>query len=153
MDENRVIGNGNSLPWPKEKSDLKFFKEKTSGGSLIMGRKTFQGLGTLHLVNRKIYVLTHFNPYSWSVSNLNFQSGSATTHIIKDVNDLPEQDYWVCGGKAVYELFLPKMCEFFVTYIKGQYEGDVIMPEFEKQFKYSKTIDGNMNYHTVWYWK
>ena len=40
MSENRVIGDQGKMPWqlPEE---YRWFKHKTMGGTLIMGRKTF----------------------------------------------------------------------------------------------------------------
>ena len=42
-----VIGNSatNSMPWPRLKKDMQFFKEKTTGGTVIMGRKTYESIG------------------------------------------------------------------------------------------------------------
>jgi dihydrofolate reductase len=150
MSDNRMIGKGHSLPWANDKGDLKFFKEKTIGHNLIMGKTTFKSLGRVHLPFRKIYVLTHhFNSFGWNVS----ATSDASTHIITSLEDLPKQDYWVCGGKSIYELFLPKMAEFFVTYIKGDFDGDVEMPFFENQFSSHREIVRTDNYRTVWYWR
>ena len=44
MAENRVIGNGNKIPWHLP-DDFKWFKAKTMGHILIMGRKTFESIG------------------------------------------------------------------------------------------------------------
>jgi len=39
MDENRLIGSNNQLPWHLP-ADLAFFKRTTMGKPIIMGRKT-----------------------------------------------------------------------------------------------------------------
>jgi dihydrofolate reductase len=153
MDDARTIGKDNDLPWPKQNGDLSFFKEKTWGDNVIFGRKTFQGLGRTCLPNRKIYVMTNFNPYGWSYSEINFSGGKGETRIIQHESDLPAEDFWVCGGKAIYNLFLPKMTECFVTYIKGVFDGNVKMNYFENQFPYQKEIAQTENYRTVWFWK
>jgi dihydrofolate reductase len=44
FDPNKVIGNGNSLPW-KIKEDLILFKELTVNNVVIMGRNTFESIG------------------------------------------------------------------------------------------------------------
>jgi dihydrofolate reductase len=44
MDRKRAIGKGGTLPWHFPE-DLKFFKETTSGGTVLMGRKTFDSIG------------------------------------------------------------------------------------------------------------
>lgn len=43
MDENRVIGKDNNLPW-RLPSELQYVKKITMGHSLIMGRKTMKRL-------------------------------------------------------------------------------------------------------------
>ena len=53
---NRVIGKDNTLIWHLP-NDLKFFKEKTIGHVIIMGRKTFESLPFL-LPNREHWVIT-----------------------------------------------------------------------------------------------
>ena len=52
---NRVIGKDNTLIWHLP-NDLKFFKEKTTGHVIIMGRKTFESLPFL-LPNREHWVI------------------------------------------------------------------------------------------------
>jgi dihydrofolate reductase len=57
MSLNRVIGAGNKIPWHL-KEDFKWFKQNTAGNVVVMGRKTFEGLGK-PLLNRKNLILTH----------------------------------------------------------------------------------------------
>ena len=44
MSENRVIGSQGKIPWHLPE-DFRWFKHKTMGGTLIMGRKTFESIG------------------------------------------------------------------------------------------------------------
>src|SRR2546422_1140737 len=44
MSLNRVIGAGNKIPWHLPE-DFKWFKKMTAGNVVVMGRKTFEGLG------------------------------------------------------------------------------------------------------------
>ena len=44
MDENRLIGSNNGLPWNLP-ADLAFFKRTTLGKPIVMGRKTFESIG------------------------------------------------------------------------------------------------------------
>src|SRR5690242_17876776 len=43
MSRNRVIGNGNSIPW-RIADELKWFRRMTLGCVVIMGRRTFESL-------------------------------------------------------------------------------------------------------------
>ena len=56
MSLNRVIGVKNSLPWHIS-TDLKHFKQITTGHRVVMGRKTYESIGKA-LPNRDNYVLT-----------------------------------------------------------------------------------------------
>jgi dihydrofolate reductase len=138
---NRVIGKANKIPW-YEKEDLKFFKEKTWGHPLIIGRKTYEGLGVPYLNQRGIFVLTK-QSYGWD--NLHYADPRRNVYgevnIISDPSELPDRnDYWVCGGLSIYQLFLPKITEFYVTYIRQDYGGDTVMPPFEDGFAKSEVV-------------
>src|SRR4030095_9032067 len=56
MSENRVIGQGNKIPWHLPE-DFKWFKQTTSGHVVVMGRKTFESIGKA-LPHRHNLVLT-----------------------------------------------------------------------------------------------
>src|SRR5436305_15119378 len=75
MSENRVIGQGNKIPWHLPE-DFKWFKKMTTGQVVVMGRKTFESIGK-PLPNRETIVL----------SRSNFQHAGVGT-----VSDLPELD-------------------------------------------------------------
>ena len=54
---NRTIGYHQQLPWhiPEE---LKHFRETTLNQTLLMGRKTFESMGSRPLPHRQTYILT-----------------------------------------------------------------------------------------------
>jgi dihydrofolate reductase len=56
MSLNRVIGNGNQIPWHLPE-DFKWFKATTTGHVIVMGRKTFESIGK-PLPNRETIVLS-----------------------------------------------------------------------------------------------
>jgi dihydrofolate reductase len=60
MSENRVIGNQGKIPWHLPE-DFRWFKHKTMGGTLIMGRKTFESIGK-PLPGRETLVVTRTSP-------------------------------------------------------------------------------------------
>jgi dihydrofolate reductase len=148
MDPNRVIGFKGQLPW-HYKEDFRFFKKQTEHNVLVMGRTTFDLVGSLP--NRFTYVLTN-DPERLStktqaqVETLDAPSGKALVGIdyayitgeqLRDMCvDYPGRTgyFWVCGGAKVYQEFLPLCSEIYVTHIVDEYEGDVYMPEFEHMF-------------------
>ena len=61
-----VIGQDQTMPW-RLSSDLRRFKKLTMGGTLLMGRKTYDSIGR-PLPGRQTWVLTR-NP-DWSVDGV-----------------------------------------------------------------------------------
>jgi dihydrofolate reductase len=150
MSANRVIGLDNKIPWniPEE---MQFFKKITLGGNLIMGRKTYESIKRTCLPFRDIYTLTNFNKYGWTKSEFNFKEGKSCTYIINSLNDLPEQDFFVCGGATIYSQLLSQISEFFVSKLHENYEGNVFMPPFEHLFKKQEVILKSDKFETIRY--
>jgi len=105
VDLNNGIGMLNGeLPWHSPE-DLKFFKEKTEHGTVLMGIKTFLSLRRPNgLPNRKNIVLTTM--LGSFVSNECVQVHN-NIDIIRTWNtNNPDGDLWVIGGASIYELVL-----------------------------------------------
>jgi len=137
MGENGVIGNKGGLPWTSIKQDFKWFKEKTDGCIIIVGRVTFDSLPLLK--NRTVNVLTNDIWNKMMIQNVEGNNGCRgrkfNYEMIVDYDQIDLDEMWVCGGKKIYELFLPLINEFYVTHVKGEYEGDTFMPPFEHLFQ------------------
>lgn len=125
MSENRVIGDHGKIPWHLPE-DFRWFKHKTMGGTLVMGRKTFESIGK-PLPGRKTLILTHHPidiPNVETCSNLAlFLTEHLTTH--------SRETYWVCGGGEIYRQLLDNCQYVYLTIIKKQVEGDTFFPSAE----------------------
>ena len=125
MSENRVIGQGNRLPWHLPE-DFKWFKKTTTGHILLMGRKTFESLGK-PLPERTTIVLS--------------RSGFAYpgVRVVQSVAELDFSDeareIFVCGGAQIYAELLPQCSDLYLSVVKGIYTGDAFFPRFEDQFE------------------
>lgn len=125
MDKNNVIGmrDTNKMPWHLPK-DLQYFKERTSGHTIVMGRKTFDSLGRV-LPNRKHIVLTK--------SNHTFPDEVAVIHDFKEVlalaTEYPDEEIFIIGGGSIFEQFISYVDKLYVTTIDETFEGDVYFPE------------------------
>ncbi|SHF55325.1 dihydrofolate reductase [Ornithinibacillus halophilus] len=137
MDRNLVIGANNDLPWHLP-NDLKFFKGKTTGNTIIMGRKTFESIGRA-LPNRKNVVLTS-NPNSLP----------ADVEVISDVDTIlkwnqenPDTEYFVIGGGMLFKEILPYADRMYITRIEEAFEGDTYFPVFsEDEWKITSNEQG-----------
>ncbi|HLS23961.1 MAG TPA: dihydrofolate reductase [Pseudogracilibacillus sp.] len=126
MDKNRVIGYKNDMPWHLPK-DLQYFKERTTGHTIVMGRKTFESLGRV-LPNRKHVVLTR--------TEANFPEEVTVLHSITSLLDYIEErkdeKIFIIGGGNLFSQMLPYVDRMYITEIDEVFEGDVYFPEFDK---------------------
>ncbi len=126
MTSARVIGRDGQLPWHLPE-DLKFFKRTTSGHPVVMGRKTYDSIGR-PLPKRQNIVLTR-DP-TWSVECVD------VIHSPDDLATLTLQDQhvFIMGGEQIYRVFLPRLDELLVSWVRKSHEGDTHFPKFESQF-------------------
>ena len=137
MSENRCIGKENKIPWYVP-NDFKWFKEFTIGGTLIVGKNTFDTLPLLK--NRECLVLVKedkimtANPNQYLVNN-NSMTGQLITMADLESYSQFKRDYLiVAGGAKTYIKLLPYITEFYVTHVNGTYDGDTFMSSFEDSF-------------------
>jgi dihydrofolate reductase len=130
MSLNRVIGNGNQIPWHLPE-DFKWFKATTTGHVIVMGRKTFESIGK-PLPNRETIVLTRG---AWS------HPGVKTIHSLDELPALVgDKQVFICGGAQIYEQTLPLCAELFLTLVKREVAGDAFFPKFEDRFELVEEI-------------
>jgi dihydrofolate reductase len=124
MDENRIIGKDNQLPWSLPE-DLKYFKRVTMGHPIIMGRKTHESIGRV-LPGRENIVITR---------QLNYQSEGCT--VFYSVQELVkycrEQDteVFVIGGAEIFNEMFTFADRLYITLIHESFDGDTYFPEFD----------------------
>lgn len=147
--KNNQIGINNELPWHISE-DLKYFRQTTSGKTVLMGRKTFESIGR-PLPNRKNIVLTrdmNFNP-----------EGVTVIHSFDEALALckAEEDLFIIGGGEIYSLFLPYADYLYITLVDKVIDGDTDFPAYAQQFELIKstagqttTEDGHSFAFTIW---
>ncbi len=130
MSENRVIGQGNTIPWHLPE-DFKWFKQTTTGHVIVMGRKTYESIGRL-LPNRTTIIL----------SRSDFNVPGAI--MLKDLAALQPatagRETFICGGAEIYRQALPLCSDLYLTLVKRTVEGDAFFPPFEAEFELVETV-------------
>jgi dihydrofolate reductase len=133
MSLNRVIGAGNKIPWHLPE-DFKWFKKMTTGQVIVMGRKTYESIGS-PLPNRTTIVLSR--------SPLEI----AGVRVVADLNELGSlqgelagREIFICGGAQIYEQALPLCSDLYLTLVKRNVEGDTFFPPFEDKFVLKEEI-------------
>lgn len=130
--KNYELGKNNDLIW-HFKEDMKFFRETTSGNTVIMGRKTFESLPKA-LPNRKNIVIT---------SNPDYRAeGAFTAGSISEAMKLAQgSDIFIIGGAKIYEQFLPLSDKIYLTQIEAECDtADTFFPHFDKSLYKAQTI-------------
>lgn len=125
QDKNGMIGRDGQLPW-RLPNDLKYFKKMTVGNILVMGRKTFEGMGARPLPDRETIVLTR-DP-SYTAENVQ------VVHSIEKVLDIANQQtkpVFIAGGSKIYQLFLPYCDYLYRTIIDEVFAGDTYMSDVD----------------------
>ena len=151
--KNNIIGKDNSMLW-KLPDDLKRFKEKTSGHTIIMGRKTFESLGGI-LPDRKHIILSR-NP------DFNIDSDCVkVVHSLLELQDYmdDEEEHFVIGGAIIYNLLMPYCKKMYVTQLDKDFEGDTLFPKINDEWKEVSRENGpedginNFSYEYITYIK
>lgn len=124
MDEERVIGIENRLPW-KLSSDMKWFREKTMGKPILMGRKTFESFGAKPLPGRINIVLSRDESFH--------AEGITVVRSIEEALDAAAdaEEVMVIGGASFYEQMLPRADRLYLTLVHTKVKGDTWFPQVD----------------------
>lgn len=124
MDDNRVIGKNNQLPWHLPE-DLKFFKKTTIGHPIAMGRKTHDSIGR-SLPGRENIIITRNKDYSSDGCTV-LSSVEELIQYSKDQN----KEIFVIGGAEIFKAVFPFADRLYITKIYHTFEGDTYFPEID----------------------
>ena len=100
VSNNFCIGKDNDLVI-RNKEDLKLFKHLTLNSNVVMGRKTFESIGSKALPHRYNIILTS-EPSKYTSDHQTFFCDFDFFMEFYDAN----LDYWIIGGAEIYEKFL-----------------------------------------------
>lgn len=139
VDRNWAIGYKNEL-LVRIPEDQKWFREKTTGKAVIMGRKTLESFPNKSpLKNRLNVVIT---------SDMNYSvPGAVVVHSIDEaveaVRDYADDDVYVIGGESIYRQMLPLCSTAHITKVDYAYQADAHFPDLDKEegWKITETSD------------
>jgi len=128
--ENNAIGLNNQLLWHLPK-DMRFFKNTTWGMPILMGRKTFESMGSKPLNGRLNIIITR---------NKNWISEDVTVvHTMEEAIALATKfsynELLVIGGGEIYEMALPLAQKIWLTRVHTTIEGDVYFPRLNAEWE------------------
>ena len=137
VDRNGAIGKGGGLPWHYS-SDMKFFRQQTTGNACLMGYKTWLTLKR-PLKDRLNIVLSRRSEIEPQASVVVLRDKASVISVQKYL----ACDLYVIGGEQIFRAFLEDIDKWFVTEIPLEVEGaDTFMPEnFLEGFKPADSIE------------
>jgi len=137
MSKNRVIGINNQLPWHLPE-DLQFFKDKTKGKIMIMGRKTFDSLpkplpGRFHIVITRQQIENSHPMVQYVESFL------AAYKLAESMLNAWPEEVFIVGGGEIYRQTLPFADTLYLTVIDKNIDGDAYFPEVPSSYELTQS--------------
>ena len=128
VSENNVIGKNNQLPWHLP-TDMKFFKDKTMGHCVIMGRKNYDSIPDRFrpLSGRTNIVVTRQKEFK-AKDVIIVHSIDEAIQAAKERN---EAECFIIGGGEIFRQALSYCDRIYLTRIHHHFEGDVFFPELK----------------------
>jgi len=128
VDENWGIGKENKL-LVSIPSDMKFFREETTGKAVVMGRKTLESFPNgLALKSRTNIVLTRDKNYHVKDAIIVHSIDAA----LEQLKNYDSDNVYVIGGESIYREMLPYCDTAHVTKIEFAYEADTYFPNLDE---------------------
>ena len=134
-DKNWGIGYNNKL-LVSIPSDMKFFRETTTGNVVVMGRKTLESFPNgAPLKNRTNIVLT---------GNRDYQVKDAVIvhsqdELLEELKKYDTEKIYVIGGESVYRMMLPYCDTVYVTKIDRAFQADTFFPDLDEMDEWVMT--------------
>ena len=134
-DRNWGIGYQNEL-LTRIPSDMKFFRSKTIGNVIVMGRKTLESFPNgLPLKQRTNIVLTSKKDYQ--------VKGAVLVHsveeLLEELKKYQEEEIYVIGGESVYRQLEPYCDTAYITRIDHAFQADTYFPNLDASEEWELT--------------
>ena len=128
VDSNWAIGNKGQL-LIRIPADQKRFREITTGGVVVLGRKTMDTFPQKRpLPNRTNIILSTNEEYKVTDAVV----VHSIEQLIDELKSYPDECIFIIGGDSVYKQMLPYCDKVYVTKIDREYEADTYYPNLDE---------------------
>ncbi len=122
MARKRVIGRSGGMPWHLP-ADLRHFKALTLGHPVVMGRRTFESIGSA-LPGRTNIVISR--------SEQTLPEGVlSATGLDAAIEQAAAEQVMIIGGGEIYRQALPRASRMELTLIAADVDGDTFFPTWK----------------------
>ena len=128
VDKNWAIGCNNQL-LVSIPSDMKFFRETTTGNVVVMGRKTLESFPGGQPLKKRTNIVITSDP-TYKVKDAVVVSG--IEEAVEELKKYKEDDIYVIGGESIYRQMLPYCKTAYVTKIDHAYAADTFFPNLDE---------------------
>lgn len=128
VDQNWGIGNGNKLQF-RIPADQKFFRETTTGGVVVMGRKTFESFPKQRPLPNRVNIVLSRDP-SFHPEGVIVAAGEEALDCVLEQHT--GKKVFLIGGAQIYRTFLSRCKEALVTKVEAVREADAFFPDLDK---------------------
>ena len=153
VDDKGGISRDGSMPWPKNSSDLKWFKKNTLNAIVIMGRATWEDpFMPSPLVNRLNILVTNQNKNKYPGAD-EYISGNIIDDVVNLKQKYNNKDFYIIGGSEILNQLFELVEEFYLTRIYGDFECDkkIDLNMINRSMKMIKRIDNDETCHfEIW---
>lgn len=152
MDDKGGIGKDSTLPWPHNSDDLKWFKEKTFGKTVIMGSKTWNDPKMPKPLKDRTTVVLTTRPNDIE-SGCDFVLSGEPLDVIAELALGGHSDLVIIGGANIINQYIDYCDEIYITNIPGDYNCDTYidldkLTHFSNQEQFSyKSISVTRYFH------
>jgi dihydrofolate reductase len=126
---NNAIGKANQLLWHLP-TDLKFFKNTTWAMPVIMGRKTFESVGSKPLPGRFNIIISRQTNHETSYDNVWFVT--SLQEAIEKAKSTNCNELFIAGGAQIYEQAMSIANRIYLTRVHATLDGDAFFPAFDE---------------------
>lgn len=139
VERNQGIGFEGQMPWPRLAGDMRWFKDTTMDGIVIMGRKTWDSIGKKPLLGRINIVISRSD-----IPNADkaFSDHGRALDFCKIF--YPNKQIYIIGGSAIYDHYMDIVDRFYITEIDADYTCDKFF-----DVDYVKRIFTNVKEHAT----
>jgi dihydrofolate reductase len=127
---NRVIGRNNQLLWHLP-TDLVYFKNTTWAMPVIMGRKTYESVGSKPLSGRYNVVVTRQE--NWDPRHPKVKVASSVEQAVELSTETDCKETFVLGGGQLYASSMKIADRIYMTRVHAILEGDAVFPEIDEK--------------------
>ena len=118
--------NGNLLKFLKP--DMKYFRETTTGGVVIMGRKTLETFPDCKPLKNRVNIVITANPeYRCDGATV----CSSPEEALRIAAEYDSDSVYVIGGSSIYAWFLPYCRVAYVTRMDWDADADCFFPNLD----------------------